>query len=242
MNIDEFILKFKGETEKNEIPDIDNEKIEQLYDYMKNILKWNEVINLTAIKDENEFIMKHFIDSLTILKYINENSKMIDIGTGAGFPGMPVKIVKPNLDITLVDSVNKKINVLKDITEKMSIQKINIIHSRIEDIANQKEYREQFDYVTSRALSNITTLSEYMLPFLKINGKAICMKGPNFEEELENSKKAIDFLGGKIDKIDKLNINNELERNIIIIKKVKTTPKIYPRGKGKPLKEPLYFK
>ncbi len=240
MNIDEFILKFKEEAEKNEITDIDNEKIKQLYDYMKNILKWNEVINLTAIKDENEFIMKHFIDSLTILKYINENSKMIDIGTGAGFPGMPVKIVKPNLDITLVDSVNKKINVLKDIAEKMSIQKINIIHSRIEDIANQKEYREQFDYVTSRALSNITTLSEYMLPFLKINGKAICMKGPNFEEELENSKKAIDLLGGKIDKIDKLNINNELERNIIIIKKVKTTPKIYPRGKGKPLKEPLY--
>lgn len=240
MNIDEFILKFKEEAEKNEIIDIDNEKIKQLYDYMKNILKWNEVINLTAIKDENEFIMKHFIDSLTILKYINENSKMIDIGTGAGFPGMPVKIVKPNLDITLVDSVNKKINVLKDIAEKMSIQKINLIHSRIEDIANQKEYREQFDYVTSRALSNITTLSEYMLPFLKINGKAICMKGPNFEEELENSKKAIDLLGGKIDKIDKLNINNELERNIIIIKKVKTTPKIYPRGKGKPLKEPLY--
>ncbi len=240
MNIDEFILKFKEEAEKNEITDIDNEKIKQLYDYMKNILKWNEVINLTAIKDENEFIMKHFIDSLTILKYINENSKMIDIGTGAGFPGMPVKIVKPNLDITLVDSVNKKINVLKDIAEKMSIQKINLIHSRIEDIANQKEYREQFDYVTSRALSNITTLSEYMLPFLKINGKAICMKGPNFEEELENSKKAIDLLGGKIDKIDKLNINNELERNIIIIKKVKTTPKIYPRGKGKPLKEPLY--
>ena len=240
MNIDEFILKFKEEAEKNEITDIDNEKIKQLYDYMKNILKWNEVINLTAIKDENEFIMKHFIDSLTILKYINENSKMIDIGTGAGFPGMPVKIVKPNLDITLVDSVNKKINVLKDIAEKMSIQKINLIHSRIEDIANQKEYREQFDYVTSRALSNITTLSEYMLPFLKISGKAICMKGPNFEEELENSKKAIDLLGGKIDKIDKLNINNELERNIIIIKKVKTTPKIYPRGKGKPLKEPLY--
>ena len=240
MNIDEFILKFKEEAEKNKITDIDNEKIKQLYDYMKNILKWNEVINLTAIKDENEFIMKHFIDSLTILKYINENSKMIDIGTGAGFPGMPVKIVKPNLDITLVDSVNKKINVLKDIAEKMSIQKINLIHSRIEDIANQKEYREQFDYVTSRALSNITTLSEYMLPFLKINGKAICMKGPNFEEELENSKKAIDLLGGKIDKIDKLNINNELERNIIIIKKVKTTPKIYPRGKGKPLKEPLY--
>ena len=240
MNIDEFILKFKEEAQRNEIIDIDNKKIKQLYDYMKNILKWNEVINLTAIKDENEFIMKHFIDSLTILKYINENSKMIDIGTGAGFPGMPIKLVKPNLDITLVDSVNKKINVLKDITEKMSIQKINLIHSRIEDIANQKEYREQFDYVTSRALSNITTLSEYMLPFLKINGEAICMKGPNFEEELENSKKAIDLLGGKIDTIDKLNIDNELERNIIIIKKVRTTPKIYPRGKGKPLKEPLY--
>ena len=240
MNIDEFILKFKEEAQRNEIIDIDNKKIKQLYDYMKNILKWNEVINLTAIKDENEFIMKHFIDSLTILKYINENSKMIDIGTGAGFPGIPIKLVKPNLDITLVDSVNKKINVLKDITEKMNIQKINLIHSRIEDIANQKEYREQFDYVTSRALSNITTLSEYMLPFLKINGEAICMKGPNFEEELENSKKAIDLLGGKIDKIDKLNIDNELERNIIIIKKVRTTPKMYPRGKGKPLKEPLY--
>ena len=240
MNIDEFILKFKEEAEKNEITDIDNEKIKQLYDYMKNILKWNEVINLTAIKDENEFIMKHFIDSLTILKYINENSKMIDIGTGAGFPGMPVKIVKPNLDITLVDSVNKKINVLKDIAEKMSIQKINLIHSRIEDIANQKEYREQFDYVVSRAVANLTVLSEYCLPYVKEDGYFLPYKSGDIKEEATNSKKAVKILGGSIEDIISFEIpDTDMARTILKIHKTKATPKRFPRKAGLPTKEPI---
>ena len=203
MEINNFILKFKEISRKNGI-NIEENKIKQLYEYMINILEWNKVINLTAISDEDEFIMKHFIDSLTILKYMEKNKKMIDIGTGAGFPGIPVKIANPSITATLVDSVNKKINVLKDISNKLELKDIELIHSRVEDLAKLEKYREKYDYATSRAVSNLTTFIEYMLPFLKIGGKAICMKGPNYEEELEKSHKAIEVLGGKIEKIEKI--------------------------------------
>lgn len=239
MTIDEFIVIFGKEAEANLIK-VEESNIKKLYDYMNYILEWNKVINLTAIEDEKEFIVKHFIDSLTILKYINDGIRLIDIGTGAGFPGMPIKLLNDTVNITLVDSVNKKINVLKEISQKMNISKIEILHSRVEDLAKLNEYREKFDIVTSRAVSNITTLTEYMLPFLKLGGKAICMKGPNYEEEISKAKKAINLLGGKIERIESINIDNEIERNIIIIKKVKNTPDKYPREKGKPLKEPLY--
>lgn len=239
MDINEFMLIFKKVSEENSI-NIQEDKMHKLYEYMKYILDWNEQINLTAIKNEEEFIVKHFIDSLTILKYINSNSSLIDIGTGAGFPGLPIKISNETIFTTLVDSVNKKINVLKDITEKMNIKEIELLHARVEDIAKMDKYREKYDYATSRAVSNLTTLVEYMLPFLKIGGKAICMKGPNYEEELENSKNAIEILGGRVEKIERVVINKEIERNIILIAKIKNTPSKYPREKGKPLKEPLY--
>ena len=206
---------------------------------MKEILEWNEKVNVTAIKDEKEFIVKHFIDSLTIEKYITNGEKVLDIGTGAGFPGIPIKITKNKSHVDLVDSVNKKLNVIRDIIPKIKLEDIECIHIRAEDLAKNVKYRESYDVVTSRAVANLTTLVEYMLPFVKVGGKIICMKGPNVEEELAESKKAISILGGKIEQIENINIDSDYERNIIIIKKEKPTPKQYPRGQGKPLKEPI---
>lgn len=238
MEKNEFLEFMKEECEKNNIQ-ISNEEIEKLYIYMKEILEWNEKVNVTAIKDEKEFIVKHFIDSLTIEKYITNREKVLDIGTGAGFPGIPIKITKNKSHVDLVDSVNKKLNVIRDIIPKIKVEDIECIHTRAEDLAKNIKYRESYDVVTSRAVANLTTLVEYMLPFAKVGGKIICMKGPNVEEELTESKKAISILGGKIEQIENINIDSDYERNIIIIKKEKTTPKQYPRGQGKPLKEPI---
>lgn len=238
MEKNEFLEFMKEECKKNNIQ-ISNEEIEKLYIYMKEILEWNEKVNVTAIKDEKEFIVKHFIDSLTIEKYITNGEKVLDIGTGAGFPGIPIKITKNKSHVDLVDSVNKKLNVIRDIIPKIKLEDIECIHTRAEDLAKNVKYRESYDVVTSRAVANLTTLVEYMLPFAKVGGKIICMKGPNVEEELTESKKAISILGGKIEQIENINIDSDYERNIIIIKKEKPTPKQYPRGQGKPLKEPI---
>ena len=235
MEYKEFEELFHKELLINNIKDVKNE--EKFYNYMRLLLDWNEKINLTAIKDEKEFIVKHFVDSLTINKYINKNNKIIDVGTGAGFPGLPIKLFHEELFVTLLDSVRKKANVLNDIIQKLDLKDIEAIHSRAEDSA--KDNREIYDAAVSRAVANMSTLVEYLIPFVKVNGIAICMKGPNFEEELELAKNAIKILGGKVEKIEKFNINGELERNIIIIKKVKETPKQYPRGLSKPLKEPI---
>ena len=237
MELEEFKLFFDKQLSENNINIKINE--EEFYKYMKNILEWNEKINVTNIKDEKEFVIKHFIDSLSILKYIKNSSRVLDIGTGGGFPGIPIKIANKSIKSTLIDSVNKKIMVVNDGIEKLELKDIEAIHSRAEDLAKKEDYREKFDYVVTRAVSNLSTISEYMLPFLKIGGKAICMKGPNFEEELENAKKAINVLGGTIEKIENINVSNEYERNIIIINKIKATPKQYPREKGKPLKSPI---
>lgn len=235
MEYNEFKDMFFLELEKNNIDATVN--IEYFYKYMKILLEWNKKINLTAIKDEKEFIVKHFIDSLTISKYVNETDKIIDIGTGAGFPGIPLKLFYEELDVTLIDSVNKKINVLKDIIKKLELKKIEAIHSRAEDFA--KNNRESFDIAVSRAVANMSTLVEYLIPFVKLNGIIICMKGPNFEEELNDSKKAIDILGGKIEIVESFYLDEEFERNIVIIRKIKETPKQYPRGNSKPLREPI---
>ena len=237
MNFQEFKEYFNIKLIENNINNKFNE--EQFFKYMKNILDWNEKINLTNITDEKEFVVKHFIDSLTIIEQIGDNSRVIDIGCGAGFPGIPLKIARSNIKETLIDSVNKKIKVVQDCIEKLDLEDIEALHTRAEDLANKIEYREQFDYATTRAVSNLATIAEYMLPFLKINGKAICMKGPNYKEELENSKKAIEVLGGIVEDIKNIKIDNEIERNIIIIRKRKNTPKQYPRGNGKPLKSPI---
>ena len=205
---------------------------------MNILLEWNEKINLTAIKDEKEFIIKHFIDSLTVNNFIKENNRVIDVGTGAGFPGIPLKICQNNINITLIDSSNKKVNVLNDVIQKLNLEKIENIHTRAEDLANKIEYREQFDVAVSRAVANMSSLVEYLLPFVKLNGMAICMKGPNFNDELQKSKNAIKILGGEIKLVHTVNIDN-MERNIIIIEKQKNTPEKYPRGQGKPLKNPI---
>lgn len=238
MDLQEFQEIFNQECDKNNI-EFDNKKCEYLYKYMKLILEWNEKINVTAIKNEKEFVVKHFIDSLTINSLIKDEKRLLDIGTGAGFPGIPLKLYNPDIEVTLIDSVNKKITVLNDVIQKLNLDKIEALHIRAEELAKDLNYRENFDIVTTRAVSSLVTISEYMLPFVKIGGRAICMKGPNIEQELEDSKKAIKLLGGEIERIDKFNINNEIERNLIIIKKISKTNNKYPRGQGKPVKEPI---
>ena len=218
--------------------EFNDKQIDNLYNYMIGIIDWNDKVNVTAIVDEKMFIVKHFIDSLTINGYIKGKERIIDIGTGGGFPGIPLKIFNENSKFTLIDSVNKKLNVIRDITSRMEIKNLEVIHARAEDLANKDEYREKYDVATTRAVSNLSTILEYMLPFVKVGGMAVCMKGPNYINELNEAKKAIEILGGKFEKIETFNIDDS-ERNIIIIKKVKKTPEKFPRGQGKPLKEPI---
>ena len=220
--------------------EINDKQLEQFDKYMKLLLEWNEKINLTAIVEPDEVKIKHFLDSLTILKYIESDDRIIDIGTGAGFPGIPLKIIKTNSKITLLDSLNKRINFLNLVIEQLELKDIQAIHGRAEEYAKNKIYREKYDIAVSRAVANLSTLVEYMLPFVKVGGKCICMKGANVNDEIEKAKNAINELGGKIEKIDNFYLSkNENERNIIIIKKIKETKLKYPRKAGIPSKEPL---
>ena len=220
--------------------EISDNQLEKFDKYMQLLLKWNEKINLTAIVEPDEVKIKHFLDSLTVLKYINDEDKVIDIGTGAGFPGIPLKIMKPDTKITLLDSLNKRINFLNIVIEELGLKNIEAIHGRAEEFARNKLYREKYDIAVSRAVANLSTLTEYMLPFVKVGGRCICMKGANVKEELDKAKNAIQELGGKIEKIDNFCLsNNDNGRNIIIIKKVKETKSKYPRKAGIPSKEPL---
>ncbi len=218
-----------------------NENQAKLFnEYMQLLLEWNEKINLTAITQKDEIILKHFIDSLTISKYIQKNQRIIDVGTGAGFPGIPLKIVNPDLNITLLDSLNKRINFLNEVIDKLKLTEIEAVHGRAEDLGRNKKYRESFDVAVSRAVANLSTLLEYLMPFVKVGGTCICMKGPNIEKELEEGKRAIVELGGRIQKIDKFYLpDSDIERNIIIIKKVNKIKDKYPRKAGTPAKEPI---
>ena len=236
---EEFSEKIKEYMNKINI-EISDKQIEKFFDYMNLLLEWNEKINLTAITEPEDIILKHFVDCATILKYIKDEDKIIDIGTGAGFPGIPLKILNEKLDITLMDSLNKRINFLNEIINKLDLKNIVAIHARAEELARNKEYREKFDIAISRAVANLSTLSEYMLPFVRKDGMVISMKGSNIEEEVKNAKKAIKILGGEIEKIDNFNLANTNNiRNIITIKKVVKTPKEFPRKAGKPSKEPI---
>jgi 16S rRNA (guanine527-N7)-methyltransferase len=240
MEFNEFKIIFLEELKNNEIDlNLSDDQLKLFFDYMKELIEWNEKINVTAITDEKMFIVKHYIDSLTVSKYLEHSKKIIDIGTGGGFPGIPLKIINKEKEFTLIDSVNKKLNVIREISKNIKLEKLEIIHTRAEDLAQKNDYREKYDIATTRAVSNFTTIIEYMLPFVKVNGIAICMKGPNYKDELEEAKKAIEILGGKIEKIDSYNLGKDNERNNIIIRKIKQTPKKYPRGQGKPLKEPI---
>ena len=236
--MENYLEELKRCAQKLDI-DLEDHQLNKFNEYIKLLVEWNEKINLTAITEPNDIVLKHFVDSLTILKYIKENDKLIDIGTGAGFPGIPLKIVKPEMNIYLVDSLNKRINFLNILIQRLSLNSINTIHSRIEDLGKDKKYREKFDVVTSRAVANFNILLEYMLPFLKIGGLCICMKGSNIEE-LEKSSKALEIMGGSIEKIEKLRLpKSDIKRNIIIVKKIKNTPAQYPRKAGIPSKNPI---
>ena len=215
-------------------------QLKQFYNYMNLLIEWNKKINLTAITEPNEIILKHFVDSLTISKYISDGTRVVDVGTGAGFPGIPLKIYRQDIEITLLDSLQKRINFLDEVIRELNLEKIETVHSRVEDFGKDKKYREKFDISTSRAVANLATLSEYLLPLVKIGGKVISMKGSLIEEELENSKNAIKILGGGIERVDEFDLpNSDISRNIILIDKIKETPNKYPRKAGEPSKKPL---
>ena len=220
--------------------DLSDEKLKKFFNFMNLLLEKNKVMNLTGITEPKEVILKHFIDSLTILKYINENGSVIDVGTGAGFPGIPLKIVEDSLEITLLDSLNKRINFLNEVIENISLDKTKTIHGRAEDFGQDAAYREKYDVAVSRAVAPLNILLEYMLPFVKVGGKCICMKGSNCDEEIEKAKNAIEKLGGKIEKIEKFNLSNsDNNRTILVIKKIKKMSVQYPRKAGIPTKNPL---
>lgn len=239
MKMEEFKREFEKYLEKMSIS-LNKEQYDQFYAYMVLLIEWNEKINLTAITEPQEIILKHFVDSLTIAKYIEEGKTIIDMGTGAGFPGIPLKIYRNDVKVVLADSLNKRIKFLNEVIEKLQLKNIETIHCRAEELGKNKEYREKFDYATSRAVANLSTLSEYLLPFVKLNGSGIFMKTMEIDEELENAKKAIKILGGRIEKVNKFKIpESDLGRSIIIVKKEKQTPSKYPRKPGTPAKEPL---
>lgn len=219
--------------------DIAEKESKNLYKYMLLMLEWNENVNLTAITEEKEIIYKHFIDSLSVNKYLTNKEKIMDIGTGAGFPGIPLKIFNEDLNFILVDSLNKRINFLEEVKNELNLNKLELVHARAEELAKNKNYRENMDIVVSRAVARLRILAEYMLPFVKKNGICICMKGPNIEEEIEESKKSLEILGGKIEKIEHIILPGDFERNIILIRKIKETPSRYPRKAGTPVKQPL---
>lgn len=239
MEKEEFKKHLKKNAKKIQI-DINDEELEKFWIYKKIVSEWNEKINLTAIKEDNEFIIKHLVDSLTINKYIQNRDSIIDIGTGAGFPGIPIKIMNRENKTVLMDSLNKRLNVLKEVIERLELKNIETLHGRAEELFQKKEYRESFEIATARAVSNLNVLVELMLPAVKVGGKCICMKGKNGLEELYESKKAIEILGGKVKTVEQLFLpETDFERTIIIIEKIKNTPAIYPRKPGTPQGKPI---
>ena len=223
-----------------EYMDIDNVSAEKFAVYMELLREWNEKINLTAITDEEGILVKHFFDSCSISEFVDNNSKIIDVGTGAGFPGLPLKIVNDTLNITLVDSLNKRINFLNEVKNKLGLKNVETVHGRAEDVGIDNKYREKYDFVVSRAVAELRILVEYLLPLVKVGGKVIAMKGPNIDEEVENAKKAVKLLGGEIERIESFRLGNtDNERTVIIIKKIKNTESKYPRKAGIPRKNPL---
>jgi 16S rRNA (guanine527-N7)-methyltransferase len=211
--------------------------------YKNMLLEYNKNINLTAITDEYEIIVKHFVDCLECTKYIEKNTNIIDVGTGAGFPGIVICIFfDQEIEMTLLDSLNKRLVFLKDVVDSLKLQKVNIIHGRAEDIAKENNKREKYDYVVSRALANLPVLLEYIIPYIKVNGEAIIMKANNLEEELNNSKNALKVLNCVTKEIYTYNLlieNENFTRKIVVIKKINNTPNKYPRMYGKIKKQPL---
>ena len=217
-----------------------DEQIEKFIRYYDLIIEWNEKINLTAITEYKDVMIKHFLDSVSIIKAVDMSSvdSLIDIGTGAGFPGIPIKIMFPDIKITLLDSLKKRLNVLDLIIDELNLKDIYTIHGRAEDIARDPKHREKYDLCVSRAVANLSTLSELCIPFVKPNGKFVSYKSEKADEELEKAQNAIRLLGGKVTSTVSFELEDNI-RTLIVIDKTESTNKKYPRKAGTPGKEPL---
>lgn len=218
------------------------EQIDQFLKYYELLVEWNGFMNLTAITDYDEVMKKHFVDSLSLIKTydVSKKVKVIDVGTGAGFPGLALKIAYPNLQVTLLDSLNKRINFLNEVILQLGLTGVETVHGRAEDFAKPDKLRGKFDLCVSRAVANLSTLSEYCLPFVKVGGEFISYKSEKINEEMAVAQKAINILGGKFDRSEEFTLpDSDIYRNLVVIKKVKETPKKYPRKAGLPAKEPI---
>lgn len=217
-----------------------DEKICNDFDkYHKLLEEWNQKFNLTRITEKHEVAVKHFIDSIIPENLIPENSKVIDIGAGAGFPSIPLKIYRPDLNLTMVDSLNKRITFLNEVVSALNLNSSQALHSRSEDLAHNKEYREQYDIALARAVAPLNTLCEYCLPFVKVNGYFLAYKAFDCDDEIKEAEKAIQILGGRIEKIYEYSTSEEIKRKIIVVKKIENTGAKYPRGKNLPKTAPL---
>ncbi len=221
---------------------LSEKQLEQFQCYYERLIEKNKVMNLTAITEYEEVVDKHFVDSILLgsVKELSGKKRVIDVGTGAGFPGIPLKIVYPELEITLLDSLNKRVKFLNEVIEELGLTGIQAVHSRAEDLAQDAAYRQQYDICVSRAVANLATLSEYCIPFVKQGGYFISYKSTQIEEELKQAKKAVQVLGGTLEQIETVQIpGTTIERQFVMIRKTGTTPKKFPRKAGTASKTPI---